>query len=87
MSDKHEDDCLCLDCANARTLEMIETQCNSSAAHPARVKISITIDKDELRCIENLAWMVKNSKQNVGLRMLDAADSVIKILGRKKAAP
>jgi hypothetical protein len=48
------------------------------------VAFSATIDKDELRAIENLAWMVKNSKQNVGLRMLDAADSVIRILKTKK---
>lgn len=51
---------------------------------PARVQFSAALDKDEYRAIENLAWMVKNSKQNVGLRMLDAADSVIRILKSKK---
>lgn len=40
--------------------------------------------KDEQRVISDLAWMVKNSKQNVGLRMIDQANAVIKILKDKQ---
>ncbi len=46
---------------------------------------TVKMTRDEVRVIEDLAWMVKKSKQNVGRRMLDYADSAICILKRKKS--
>lgn len=43
-----------------------------------RLKLAI-LTADEMRAVKNLAWMVKNSKQNVGLRLLDAASVVIEM--------
>lgn len=42
------------------------------------------LNQDELSAMSNLAWAVKQSKQNVGRRLLDYADSVIKITERLK---
>lgn len=52
-----------------------------SLGEPA--KDSTALGRDDLRAITNLAQMVKTSRQNVGTRMLDAADSVLRILFRK----
>lgn len=61
-----------------------ESRSSPAQCSPAGPTFPVAIDKDEFRAIENLAWMVRHSRQNVGLRMLDAAESVIKILKSKK---
>lgn len=50
----------------------------------ARLRSGAMLTKDELQVIDDLAWMVKNSKQNVGTRMKDQADSVRKIIATRK---
>lgn len=48
------------------------------------MRVNVELTADELQALENLAWMVKNSKQNCGTRMKDAAEIAIKICKSKK---
>jgi hypothetical protein len=47
---------------------------------------ALKTDRDEWRAISNLAQMVLNSRQNVGTRMIDAAEVTAKIANGKLAA-
>lgn len=46
---------------------------------------SVTFRQDEVELIEVLAGLVKTSRQNVGLRMQNAAETVLLILENKKS--
>lgn len=50
------------------------------------MKSTFLLETWEIDLFANLAHMVKNSKQNVGRRMLDAADSAIKQVEKMRAA-
>ena len=45
---------------------------------------SAELTRDEMRVVKDLAWMVLKSKQNVGRRLLDTAESVRKIIEEKE---